>query len=508
MIYLNNFILKDMTMQNSQKVLLSIMASMMLFVGCGTQKSTRSSLDTLSHVAQKSSIDFNDGAIHLDNGQLLQLDATKEVFDVKDITLYTWTNQNGEIISCCHEINIPLSYHDSQDEDDNGLNKYIFTVTAENALCESDAKTFTVYVHRDKKDDAVAIKYDTPQALLGPLSGANVRIEMLSDREVDDYAEFLVYEGKTTVGDGQDVQSAGRIELPQSIKDSLTQESYVVSISGGEDIDRDDNLVWDINPIQNRGTIHAVISKEDLLSGDYKVNILTEIAYKVAFYGNHKDRQYKMASGADTRMDTIAKALLREDIDGDGDIDYHDILVWSPLTDKEKLAVNYDRYLKGDVESILHGERYEHMLNIYEISLGEVKHENGLTKHLYERQEFWYNTQGNMTKHIITRGELYYEQTLTYSTEGKLQKTVADRGAGTGMHTLTIREYDQYENPIKEEYLYSERGGFQENGWVPEDGFNRITTWKYAYNEMGHILSQERTTITVEVPVFEIRKWY
>ena len=57
---------------------------------------------------------------------------------------------------------------------------------------------------------------------------------------------------------------------------------FILEISGGLDIDADDNWKVDDDFTPLNGTVRAIISKEQLLRNEYKVNILTELAFQVS----------------------------------------------------------------------------------------------------------------------------------------------------------------------------------------------------------------------------------
>ena len=189
-------------------------------------------------------------------------------------------------------------------------------------------------------------KVTVAQALLGPLSGAKFKITTLDGKRV-------IAEGITTEGSKTDVNSAGLIQIPQDVKDALTKDLYIVEVTGGKDIDSNDDNVWDANPIDNRGSLHLVTSGTVLQKGSYKINILTEIVFesiKDRFETDTKMQLHKLIA---QKANTLLKSADNDgDVNGDGKIDGWDLIAWSPAKDKSKLKVDYNSDLKPIVDFI------------------------------------------------------------------------------------------------------------------------------------------------------------
>jgi len=202
------------------------------------------------------------------------------------------------------------------------------------------------------------------QSRLGPISGANVKVYKASQ---DDKAnrEYL-YEGYTSVS--TDINHAGVISLPvpypQQTELSSTQQAFmdaldgydgdiIIEVSGGSDIDSDDNLEVDSSFKEVDGSLHLIVTKERLLQNDYKVNILTEIAYELSrdLLGDSydKDRLQK-------RLDDIAKRVLVDKIyqDSKKTLDRDDLMYWNPMAHKNWLIKSYNA-LKPIVDEVYEG---------------------------------------------------------------------------------------------------------------------------------------------------------
>ncbi|MCF6207643.1 MAG: cadherin repeat domain-containing protein, partial [Sulfurovum sp.] len=206
------------------------------------------------------------------------------------------------------------------------------------------------------------------QARLGPISGATVRLYKAT-QENDPNREVL-YEGETTVSN--DIDKAGIIMLPvpypQQPESEYTDRQrafmeaikgydgdFVLEVSGGFDIDNDDDLHTDSTFRQVNGKLPLILSKERLIQNDYKVNILTEIGYQLSrdLLGENYDKARLQA-----RLDDIAKHILIEKLypSAKQSIGRDDLMWWIPAAHKNWLLKPYDTTLKPIVEKVYRGE--------------------------------------------------------------------------------------------------------------------------------------------------------
>lgn len=116
---------------------------------------------------------------------------------------------------------------------------------------------------------------------------------------------------------------------------------YVIAISGGQNIDADDDGVIDSSPTSNLGTLHLVALSNRIKTGGIKANILTDIVYHKILYlllAKYPQETIQRA------MNQYPPTLLKEDIDGDNDQDHDDLLLWDPVPDKDKAAIEWSFY--------------------------------------------------------------------------------------------------------------------------------------------------------------------
>ncbi len=196
-----------------------------------------------------------------------------------------------------------------------------------------------------------SIRPKLKQALLGPLSNASIA---LSDaKEFQSGVPF--YESSTS--GGRSLLTSGIFYFPNTVLTTIhDNDYYVLSVDGGVDIDTDDNGVLDSSPTQNLGSIHTVISGNELKTKKFKVSLLTEIAYQVTKELFNEELNTILLR---ERLDDVAKRLLAKDINGDDNIDYEDLLVWTPRYDKDKLLKDYNDNYQFIVKNIyLNNEIY------------------------------------------------------------------------------------------------------------------------------------------------------
>ena len=172
------------------------------------------------------------------------------------------------------------------------------------------------------------------QAILGPLSGATVIAYRLSDLTIP--IETL----QTTTG--TNLITTGRFVL--TLPNVADDDWILVKVSGGQDIDANDDGVLDGNPTVNTGDVHSIAQAKDWREGGANVNVLSEIAFRQV------ERVLSSASSSTLagHFDNMAEYLIN-DLDSDGSITYKDIVKFSPLNAeyKRKLNFGYSSFLQN-----------------------------------------------------------------------------------------------------------------------------------------------------------------
>jgi len=206
--------------------------------------------------------------------------------------------------------------------------------------------------------DAKADKQVTGQALLGPLVSAQVYVYPYAELQNEIYATTTTY--------SQALSEAGIFSIPA---DLLTDdELYLIKISGGEDIDADDDGVLDDTPTPNQGTLHLVAFGKELMAGDFKVNILTDIVYRKISY-------LLMAGYPNPVIETYIRgyinSLLRDDLNGDGNKDTMDLMVWDPVTERNMASNDWD-FLQACASFILQDSLSEYRDRLSSIAMNII----------------------------------------------------------------------------------------------------------------------------------------
>jgi len=205
---------------------------------------------------------------------------------------------------------------------DKGLNDYQLSqdvmaiVTAESASVV-EAKAM---VDEGKDSSLEEVQSVTEEVLegviqLGYISGGDVSLYALSD------LDNPIATGKTSTS--QNINEAGSFKI--KVVDIDIDAYYLVAVSGGSDIDANDDGIIDEIPTELKGTVHALVTGEELKSG-IRVNVLTDMAY----YKIEANLGAINSSIIYESLNTSAKEYLF-DVDGNGMVDYKDILAFDPV---------------------------------------------------------------------------------------------------------------------------------------------------------------------------------
>jgi len=216
----------------------------------------------------------------------------------------------------------------------------------------------TYSVHSFKvADDGFKYYYKSESLLsklnLGPIANALFEVsELLNIYDV-------LYAGMTS--SSQALKDNGLMLFPSSLSTILQDTKlYLISAQGGEDVDANDDFIMDSTPTQNLGSIHAILTGEEIKSGALKVSIATEIAYQL-FSHSQEDNTTKINAG----LDQIAQRLFKHDINSDEQIDKADLYAWLPGFDKAKLNEDYDDKIDPIVQKIYANE--DIYLDVYKL---------------------------------------------------------------------------------------------------------------------------------------------
>ena len=119
------------------------------------------------------------------------------------------------------------------------------------------------------------------------------------------------------------------------------QNLYLVTARGGDNRDSDMNLSMDEAPVRIRGEWHAIVPGYKFMELRNSVSLLTEACYQWLLF-EHDD---KLPGSAQILLELDAAAVrMVDDINGDGVVDYSDVLAWNIYSD----AMRY----RGEAEEL------------------------------------------------------------------------------------------------------------------------------------------------------------
>ena len=217
------------------------------------------------------------------------------------------------------------------------------------------------------------------QALLGPIVDANV--EVYEAGNFDGQLVCIVTTSSADAPEGPGVLDLSACAISGS-------SVYFLVVQGGMDIDADDDEVIDATPTPKDGALRAIVSGQSILDGEFRINIVTEIAFQSV-----ADALLSGAAELEIlgRLDAVAKQLLATDLNGDGIVDNDDLVEFSPLEHAGFIAGEYEELLADILAAILTGDRQQLTRLSRQLllaSLGEyrfveiVSEEDGTYEHL------------------------------------------------------------------------------------------------------------------------------
>jgi hypothetical protein len=183
--------------------------------------------------------------------------------------------------------------------------------------------------------------------LNGGIAGAEVRLAPLRapgdavlETRTRDEASMIDWRGEAEWRRYDAAQKApwmGVFYLPAAVIDP--NEVYLVTASGGRETDYDHDLRYESEQLGVRGSWHAILPGGHARGLRNKVSLLTEACYQwlsLETAGNFGslERAELLA-----RLDRAANRLV-EDINGDGRVDYTDVLHWNSGANRDGFKGN------------------------------------------------------------------------------------------------------------------------------------------------------------------------
>ena len=180
-------------------------------------------------------------------------------------------------------------------------------------------------------------------AQLGNLADATAYIYEIDSNG----SKHMLY--KQTTSNSNELSKIGKFD---TYADNIDKDTlYLFEVHNGKDWDSNDNGVKDSSATINNGTIRAYATGEEILNAknSFRVTIVSELLYEAMA----KDFKYNFnLQNFKNRLNQKANTILKEDIDGSGDIDNLDIITFNPIDNKESLKNRYKRSYAKNVELI------------------------------------------------------------------------------------------------------------------------------------------------------------
>ena len=164
------------------------------------------------------------------------------------------------------------------------------------------------------------------QVLLGPVVDASIEIYDVTDLEGPTICALSSSSIDADVGPGV-------VDLTDCVFEDA--KLYYFVVRGGEDIDVDDDGELDETPTPKIGALHAILNGEQINSGGWRVNILTELAYQDSLTSLIGNSAVETVSAS---LDSSAKKLLKLDLNNDNIIDGADLAHFIPQDHFSSLA--------------------------------------------------------------------------------------------------------------------------------------------------------------------------
>ncbi len=181
---------------------------------------------------------------------------------------------------------------------------------------------------------------------LGRLAGATVKIyECESNGTKIEPQKWT----ETTSSDSTDLSKVGIFNSHSVEMDP--NKIYTFEVSGGTDMDANDDGVMDINGTPNSGILRKITQGGwcyTCVGDDIKITYASEMQYQLL--------KNKINNGTLTSKDIIdsVSQILSEngDLDGDGKVDDRDLLLYDPVKDFSKLKNNFAQMVPNLIDNI------------------------------------------------------------------------------------------------------------------------------------------------------------
>lgn len=198
-------------------------------------------------------------------------------------------------------------------------------------------------------------------AVMGPLRDATVNIYRFGDLN------------KSIETVKTDKFGAFSVKLDKIPDDEL----LLVTVSGGYDIDSNDDGILDESPVKNNGTIHALATKNDLKNGKCNVTLVSEVIFQ--YIKPYLNDPHYTQEDIKNMIKVLTKYFVKDN-------NYSSLLKFNPIDKKSKqlLKMDYSKFLglaslyhnnknKEEIKKAIRAKFYDLPFTIGDTALANVK---------------------------------------------------------------------------------------------------------------------------------------
>ena len=190
------------------------------------------------------------------------------------------------------------------------------------------------------------IDENSNNALMGPLKNATVKV-------------YRVFDLLNSI---EEVQTNALGAFSVTLNGIPDDEILLILVSGGIDIDSNDDNILDDTPVTNNGFIRGLARASELKNGNVNITLLSEILYR---YIEHLVGEVHQ-DDLEKALNNISAKLLKENINRDV-FSYRDINNFIPMQEayRAKLNFEYSALLRaGSLATLIHNDNNDSLVEI------------------------------------------------------------------------------------------------------------------------------------------------
>ncbi len=155
------------------------------------------------------------------------------------------------------------------------------------------------------------------------------------------------FEVTQTTSAASGIADSGKFDLAlESVPDD---EWMLISVSGGAAVDLNDDGALDDVATENRGTTYLLAKRQDLVSG-VNVSVISDLIVRDLMHAGSLTSLTGMQ--IHEHLSSHAARWLR-DINGDGAVNYEDVIAFSPLENRESVTVDWSAIREHYIKAVL-----------------------------------------------------------------------------------------------------------------------------------------------------------